>query len=643
MQTSNVKHAYTRIADYGLIGDCHTAALVSRFGSVDWLCVPRFDSPSLFGRILDADRGGCFAIQPADSFDSSFEYIDNSGVLRTTFETDRGKATLTDFMPLASGASPQPFSNPRAPHRLIRIIEGVAGEVAFNISLQPRPNYGRDQAAFGAFEHGLAVNTGDGNLCRLYCSVELAVRGMNAETVARVREGERLVFVLELQSPPEPAAGGEFFGALNQLDSTLAFWKAWIKGCRYEGPYADAVARSAITLKLLTYAPTGGMVAAPTTSLPEEIGGVRNWDYRYTWIRDASFGFYALSLAGHPEDAAHFLEWVCDIGLQPGAGELNVMYGLNGEKHLPEYSLDHWEGYMRSRPVRVGNQASTQFQLDIYGELLDCFHTSRRLGHLSPELLTHLWAASIKPQVDFVAGHWHKPGHGIWEVRSEPKQFVYSKVMAWVALDRGVKAAEELGLDADLDEWRNQRTILRTDILQKGYNPAINSFSQTYGDGALDAANLLLPLVRFIDALDPRMRATIEAVRQRLFTDGMVYRYRGVNDGLPGGEATFGVCTFWLVDNLTAIGNVEDARALFERMLERASGLGLFAEELDPGTGAHLGNFPQALTHIGLINAAINLTRAVAHHVEKKDLEQMRDVTGSSLKPAHKTAATTGR
>lgn len=639
MSTSkSVKDAYTPIADYGLIGDCHTAALVSRHGSIDWLCVPRFDSPSLFGRILDAERGGCFAIQPAESFNSSFEYIEDSGVLRTTFETDRGKAALTDFMPLEPGESPQPFSKPHAAHRLIRLVEGVSGDVTLNVSLQPRPNYGREKAAFGAFEHGLTVNTGDDNHCRLYCSVKLTVKGMNAETVVRVREGERLAFVLELQSPPEPAAAGELFGALNQLDSTLAFWRTWSEGCRYEGPYTNAVIRSAVTLKLLTYAPTGGMVAAPTTSLPEKIGGVRNWDYRYTWIRDASFGFYALALAGHPEDAAHFLEWACNIGLQHGAGELNVVYGLNGEKRLPEYSLDHWEGYMQSRPVRVGNQASTQFQLDIYGELLDCFHTSRRLGHLSPKLLTDLWSA-IKPQVDFVAGHWHKPGHGIWEVRSEPQQFVYSKVMAWVALDRGIKAAEELKLDADLDWWRNQRKILRTEILQKGYNPAIHSFSQTYGDGALDAASLLLPLVRFIDARDTRMRTTIEAVRQRLFTDGMVYRYRGMNDGLPGNEATFGVCTFWLVDNLTAIGNVDEAQALFERMLERSSKLGLFAEELDPETGSHLGNFPQALSHIGLINAAINLTRAVSSHVEKKDLEKMQDVTGSSLKPAHEISS----
>lgn len=639
MDTSeSVKNSYTKIADYGLIGDCHTAALVSRFGSIDWLCVPRFDSPSLFGRILDADRGGCFAIQPADSFDAGFEYIGNSGVLKTTFETDRGKAALIDFMPLSAGKRPRSFAKPHVAHRLIRIVEGLAGEVTLKVNVQPRPNYGRDKPGFGAFEHGLTLNTGNGAHRLLYSTVELTPREMHAEAIVRIRPGERVAFVLELQAPPGPAVAGELFGALNQLDSTLKFWEAWSQGCRYRGPYEKVVIRSAVTLKMLTYAATGGMVAAPTTSLPEKIGGIRNWDYRYTWIRDASFGVYALSLAGHPEDAAHFLQWACDIALQCGSGNLKIVYGLNGEDSLPEYPLDHLEGYMCSKPVRVGNDASRQFQLDVYGELLDCFHTSRRLGHLPPELLTQLWSV-IKPQVDFAAKHWHKPDNGIWEVRSEPRHFVYSKVMAWVALDRGIKAAEELGLAADVDEWRNQRNILRTEILQKGYNPAINSFSQAYNDTALDAANLLLPLVRFIDADDRRMRTTVEAVRQRLFSDGMVYRYRAVNDGLPGGEATFGVCTFWLIDNLTALGEVDEARALFENTLAQATELGLFAEEFDPKTDAHLGNFPQALTHIGLINAAVNLTRAVSRHVEKEDLRRMQDVTGSSLKPSHRMTA----
>lgn len=604
------KCSYTKIADYGLIGDCYTAALVSHHGSIDWLCIPRFDSPSLFARILDTERGGYFAIQPTIPFTACADYVGNSGVLKTTFETSQGKVTLTDFMPLGIGNPPKPFARPHAPRRLIRLIEGIAGEVPLNVDIRPRPHYARDKPEFRAFEQGLIINIG-GSLCHLYSSVGLAINGINAEATVRIRKGERLAFVLAFQSPDADSVNAELFGALAQLDSTLTFWKAWHEGCLYKGPYEQAVLRSAMTLKLLTYAPTGGMVAAPTTSLPEKIGGVRNWDYRYTWIRDASFGVYVLSLAGHPEDAAHFLEWVCHIALECSPGQLHSVYGIDGEENLAERSLDHLAGYMGSKPVRVGNGASTQFQLDVYGELLDCFDTGRRLGDLSPELLTHLWYA-IRPQVDFVAGHWHEPDSGIWEVRSEPKQFVYSKVMAWVALDRGIKAAEALKLEADLDGWRNEKSALHTEILQKGYNPAIRSFSQAYGNDVLDAANLLLPLVRFIDPRDWRMQTTVEAIRQRLLADGRVYRYRGADDGLPAGEATFSACTFWLVDNLIATGKVEEAKTLFEHTLSRASSLGLFAEELDPETNTHLGNFPQALTHIGLINAALNLKRVTS-------------------------------
>jgi GH15 family glucan-1,4-alpha-glucosidase len=621
-------HAYLPLSVYGIIGDCHTAALISNAGSVDWLCTPRFDSPSVFTRLLDTERGGHFMVQPAEPFRAEVKYVDYSAVLQTTFQTHRGVATLTDFMPLRLGSGRRRFAQPQARHRLIRIVEGREGEVPLAIDFSPRPDYGRTTPVLSATTSGVAIDTEKGDLLQLYASVPLTINGPTACGSTVVHRGERVALVLDLTGDGNLPGAGELFGAERDLAETLAFWSAWASGCSYRGPYEQAVMRSTVTLKLLTYAPTGAMVAAPTTSLPEEIGGVRNWDYRYTWIRDASFAVYALFLAGRIEEGERFMEWVCDIALRCKPGQLQIMYGLDGEHDLPEMTLSHLEGYHGSRPVRIGNAASTQFQLDVYGELLDCFHTCRRFGQFPPQALRRLWPAFAQ-QVDIVAERWREPDSGIWEVRSAPRHFVYSKVMAWVALDRGIKAAEELGLKADLARWRAERDAVQVEVLERGYDAALGAFARSYGEQALDAANLLLPLVHFIDAHDPRMRSTIEAIERDLVADGLVYRYLGADDGLPGGEATFGVTTFWLVDNLIALGRIDEATMLFERMLDRATPLGLYAEELDPRAGAHLGNFPQALTHIGLINAAVNLARAGRGGTVRDTHGQERDVTAA--------------
>lgn len=620
--------AYPPIADYGLIGDCHGAALVSNTGSIDWLCAPRFDSPSLFARILDAGRGGHFAVHPAGDFRSRHEYLGYSGVVRTTFETATGAVSLTDFMPLEIGEEPMRWARPRAPHRLIRSIEGIRGEVELVVEIAPRPNYGRDEPSLSITAKGLAIQARNGPHHRLHGPIAFSLSRATATGRVLIRQREQVALVLEPDDNAQPGRDHGPSEAAAQLDATLAFWNDWCKGCQYRGPYEQAVMRSALTLKLLAYAPTGAMVAAPTTSLPEEIGGVRNWDYRYTWIRDASFSTYALLTAGHVEDAAGFFDWVCHIALQCKAGELQSAYGIGGEKMLTEYDLDHLEGYRRSRPVRLGNAGSTQFQLDVYGELLDCFHTYRRLGHVAPGDLQHFWPG-FRRQVDYVVERWREPDSGIWEVRSAPRHFVCSKVMAWTAVDRGIKTAEETGLPADLPRWRAERSAIHAEVLEKGYDAAIGSFTQSYGDPVLDAANLLLPIVGFIEARDARMKSTVEAVIRNLLADGLVYRYRGADDGLPEGEATFGACTFWLVDNLVALDRIDEAKELFERMLARATPLGLFGEELDPRANAHLGNFPQALTHIGLMNAAVNLTRALEGRRSAGFPGRERDVTGA--------------
>ena len=584
--------AYRSIADYGLIGDCRTAALVSSDGSIDWLCAPDFDSPALFARLLDVRRGGYFSIQPAGAFESRTEYIEESAVLRTTFRTPSGSATLTDFMPPASGQG----ADAPAVRSVMRILEGVQGDVALLVDCRPRPDYGARAAAVAAAPHGVRIDLGAGEPLALRSSVPLGAAGDRAAAELVLRAGDKAWLALDLcgQTAVLPAEA---------LAETLEFWRDWHRACRYGGPYRDAVLRALLGLKLLMYAPTGAMVAAPTTSLPEAIGGVRNWDYRYTWIRDASFAAHALYHAGHPEDMRRFMRWTCDTALRCEPGELQIMYGIRGERELAERTLDHLEGYRVSRPVRVGNAASGQFQLDVYGELLHCFDVFRRC-ELRPEETRDMWPA-FRGQVEAVARRWREPDSSLWEMRSTPRHFVHSKAMAWVALDRGIAAVEQAGLPGDVAQWRHERDAVCEQIMRCGYDAQLG-FVQHYGSRRPDAANLLLPLFRFVAAPDPRMRATIETIRRRLVREGVVYRYLETDDGLPGTEATFAPCSFWLVENLVAMGEREEAARLFESLLARATPLGLFAEELEP-QGEQLGNFPQALALLALVNAALAL------------------------------------
>lgn len=593
--------SYGPVGEYGLIGDCRTAALVSSEGSIDWLCAPDFDGPALFARLLDARRGGHFSIRPSGPFESRSAYVEDSAVLRTTFRTPGGEATLTDFMPLREGEAGNRFAVPHAGRRLVRLLEGVQGEVEFLIDCRPRPDYGARAAAIAAVAGGLSIDVGGGEVLKLQSSIPLDAAGDRVAAKCTTAAGRGASFVLDL------CGNGDGAGA-EALAETLDFWRGWHGACRYQGPYRAAVMRALLGLKLLMFAPTGAMVAAPTASLPEEIGGVRNWDYRFTWIRDASFAAHALFHAGHPEDMRRFMQWTCETSLRCEAGELQILYGLRGERDLAERSLDHLEGYRASAPVRVGNAASRQFQLDVYGALLDCFDVFRRC-ELTLAEVREMWPA-FRGQVDAVAARWGEPDCGIWEMRSEPRHFVHSKAMAWVALDRGIAAAEQAGLPADLARWRREREAIREEVMRRGYDERLGSFVQCYGSERTDAANLLLPIFGFIDASHPRMRSTIATIRRTLLSDGLVYRYRDTDDGVPGGEAAFAACSFWLVENLAALGEVTQARQLFESLLERATPLGLFAEELDPDTGEQRGNFPQALTLLAVVNAAVALEQA---------------------------------
>ena len=647
MQT-NIR-TYQPIDSYGVIGDCHSVVLVAPDGSVDWGCLPDFDSPAIFCRLLDAERGGYFQIAPTDNaIPGSQRYLRGSNVLQTRFSSSAGELVLTDFMPVETLSAWQfrELNNNTwtredgSCHCLVRVVECIRGEMPVTMTLKVSPDYAAapsevsllsdDMGAVisGGQQHvGLGI-VGAYRVPSFTMSVAPDPEGLHPVIVvqATLQEGERLLFAVGVGRNARAArrlAERELHERNFdwELAHTLHCWRTWLEGSNYRGPYAEWVQRSALVLKMMTYAPTGAIVAAPTTSLPENLGGIRNWDYRFTWLRDATFTLYALSMLGFTEEAHAFTHWLRRLSYSNGE-DLQIMYGIRGERELPERELANLDGYWDSRPVRIGNGAVSQKQLDVFGEVLDCIHLYRRQGSFErygEKLDGTLWAM-MRLMVEHVCSHWQEPDSGIWEVRDGLHHFVYSKVMCWVALDRGIRAAEQLHLEADLPRWRQVRDQIRTDVLTYGYNTQIGAFTQSYGSTALDASSLLLPLVGFIPPTDPRMRSTVDRINEQL-TDrhGFVYRYRGA-DGLIGDEATFTLCTFWLVDNIAMQGRVDEARSLFERLLSYSGQLGLFSEEVDATSKMALGNYPQAFTHIALINSAHNLRKAemirAEHHTD---------------------------
>ncbi|MFE4873172.1 glycoside hydrolase family 15 protein [Streptomyces sp. NPDC056682] len=587
-----------RIEDYALIGDLQTAALVGRDGSVDWLCLPRFDSAACFAALLGDEDNGHWRIAPAEAGHAGRcarrRYLDDSLILESVWETRTGTVKVLDFMP----------QRDQAPD-VVRIVEGVSGTVEMGSVLRLRFDYGHVVPWIRRSEgHRVAIAGPDSVWLRSHPEVKTWGQHMSTRSSFTVGEGEKVAFVLTWHPSHEPRP--DLCDPYAALEESLADWQEWAARCRYQGPYRDAVVRSLITLKALTYAPTGGIVAAATTSLPEEIGGVRNWDYRYCWLRDSTLTLEALLSAGYLEEAGQWRDWL----LRAVAGDpadLQIMYGLAGERRLPEAELPWLKGYLGSSPVRVGNAAVEQLQLDVYGEVADSLFLAREAGlHSQP----HAWSIQLS-LLGFLEARWREPDEGLWEVRGPRRHFVHSKVMAWVAADRAVRTLEaEPTLHGDVERWRRMRDEVHREVCEKGFDPVRGTFTQAYGSTELDAATLLIPRLGFLPPDDPRVVGTVEAVRAELAASGFVRRYStdGTTvDGLPGGEGTFLVCSFWLADALRLTGREEEARELFERLLALRNDMGLLAEEYDPVAGRQVGNFPQAFSHIGLVATACAL------------------------------------
>lgn len=587
-----------RIDDYALIGDLQTAALVGRDGSVDWLCLPRFDSAACFAAILGDENNGHWRIAPKGATTcASRGYAEDSLVLETYWETRTGTVRVVDFMP----------QRDRSPD-LMRIVEGISGSVEMSAVLRLRFDYGSIVPwVRRADDHRVAIAGPDSVWLRSEPHVKTWGQQFSTCSSFTVDAGERVAFVLTWHPSHEPRPA--LVDPYEALEQTLADWREWSARCTYEGPHRDAVVRSLITLKALTYAPTGGIMAAPTTSLPEELGGVRNWDYRSCWLRDSSLTLGALLAAGYVEEAAAWRDWL----LRSVAGDpadLQIMYGPAGERRLPETSLPWLRGYADSAPVRTGNAAVDQFQLDVYGEVMDSLYRAREAG-IPPE--RHAWNLQLS-LLGFLESTWREPDEGLWEVRGPRRHFTHSKVMAWVAADRAVRTLEsDPSLPGDAARWRAMRDEIHAQVCARAYDPVRNTFTQSYGSRELDAATLLIPRVGFLPPGDPRVVGTVDAVRAELTQDGFVRRYSvdsGAVDGLPGQEGTFLVCSFWLADALRMTGRADEARELFDRLVGLTSDVGLLAEEYDPATGRQLGNFPQAFSHIGLVGTAFVLAAA---------------------------------
>jgi GH15 family glucan-1,4-alpha-glucosidase len=584
----------SRIEDYALVGDCHTAALVGRDGSIDWLCWPRFDSEACFAALLGKPEHGRWLIAPqARPARVSRRYRDRTLILETDFETAHGAVTVIDFMPVRESTC-----------HLVRIVLGRRGRVPMRMEFVLRFNYGASVPWVSRLPDGALRAIAGPDMVVLRTSAPLKGEGLTTVSRFTIGAGETIPFVLSYgssYSPIEPPGD-----VTEMLERTESFWQKWADRCSYSGEWSDAVTRSLITLKALTYAPTGGIVAAPTTSLPERLGGVRNWDYRICWLRDATIVLLALMHAEYIEEAEAWRRWL-QRAVAGSPDQAQIMYGLAGERRLDEWVVEWLPGYAGSHPVRIGNAAAGQFQLDIYGEVIDAMHQARK-GGLESDAVT--WAIQ-SAMLEHLVSVWTKPDQGIWEVRSGPRHFTYSKVMAWVAVDRAIRSVEQFRLKGPVRRWRALRKRIHDEVCHKSFNARLNSFVQSYGSRELDASLLLIPSTGFLPPEDPRVRGTLEAIERHLTVDGLVLRYRSkrVVDGLPRGEGFFLACSFWLADNYVMQGRREEARALFERLLALRNDVGLLSEQYDLRAHRMLGNFPQAFSHVGLINTAFNLTQ----------------------------------
>jgi GH15 family glucan-1,4-alpha-glucosidase len=607
---------YPDIGDHGLIGDLQTAALVSTDGTIDWMCCPRFDSPSVFASLLDHDRGGHFRIGPdRDDYVSRQLYFPDTAILITRFLSPDGVGEVVDFMPVVEGKATDR-------HRLVRLVRVVRGTMRFRMEIQPRFDYGRKP-------HRLELHDPDG---ALFVSDDLTLtlhradvpgRSVREEGTSLERVGDGLRIITTLREGGVAGAMMESAGGsprsvhpqelLDLFNDTVRFWRGWLRRSTYNGRWKEQVTRSAMTLKLMTYAPSGALVAAPTAALPEQVGGERNWDYRFTWIRDASFSVYALLGLGYTDEAAAFGGWLRDrIREQAGegSGPLQIMYRIDGSSDLEEEVLEHLEGYRGSRPVRIGNGAADQLQLDIYGEAMDSIYLADAHGLQ----VGHEFWSRLADMIDWLCEHWNQPEEGIWETRGGRQQFTYGRLMSWVALDRAVRLAQNRGRPADLSRWITERNRIYKEIMERGWNPKREAFVQNYANDVLDASLLLMPLVGFVAPRDPMWLSTLRAMDQELVSDSLVYRYdpNASPDGLRGTEGTFSICTFWYVDALARSGRLEDARLTLEKMSTYANHLGLYSEEIGL-TGEQLGDFPHAFSHLAHINAALNLDFQLDH------------------------------